>query len=58
MQGCKAYRYCSVAVLGEIEKDWWIDVKNVQISEEIFVAIMRYFISVRMDKENVVVWLI
>ena len=43
MQGCKAYRYCSVAVLGELEKDWWIDVKNVQISEELFVAIMRYF---------------
>lgn len=24
-------------------KDWWIDMKNVQISEELFVTIMRYF---------------
>ena len=44
MQGCKAYRLCSVAVLNELGKEWWIDMKNVQISEELFVAIMRYFI--------------
>ena len=43
MQGCKAYRLCSVAVLNELGKEWWIDMKNVQISEELFVAIMRYF---------------
>ena len=43
MQGCKAYRRCSVAVLNELGKEWWIDMKNVQISEELFVAIMRYF---------------
>lgn len=34
MQGCKAYRLCSVAVLNELGKEWWIDMKNVQISEE------------------------
>ena len=43
MQGCKVYRLCSVAVLNELGKEWWIDMKNVQISEELFVAIMRYF---------------
>ena len=43
MQGCKAYRLCSVAVLNELGKGWWIDMKNVQISEELFVVIMRYF---------------
>ena len=43
MQGCKAYRLCSVSVLNELGKEWWIDMKNVQISEELFVAIMRYF---------------
>ena len=43
MQGCKAYRLCSVAVLNELGKEWWIDLKNVQISEELFVAIIRYF---------------
>lgn len=43
MQGCKAYRLCSVVVLNELGKEWWIDMKNVQISEELFVAIMRYF---------------
>lgn len=43
MQGCKAYRLCIVAVLNELGKEWWIDMKNVQISEELFVAIMRYF---------------
>lgn len=43
MQGCKAYRLCSVAVLNELGKVWWIDMKSVQISEELFVAIMRYF---------------
>ena len=43
MQGCKAYRLCSVAVLNELGKERWIDMKNVQISEELFVAIMRYF---------------
>ena len=44
MQGCKAYRLCSVAVLNELGKEWWIDMKNVQISEELFVALMRYFL--------------
>lgn len=24
-------------------KEWWIDMKNIQISEELFVVIMRYF---------------
>ena len=43
MQGCELYRLCSVAVLNELGKEWWIDMKNVQISEELFVAIMRYF---------------
>lgn len=43
MQGCKAYRLCSVAALNELGKEWWIDMKSVQISEELFVAIMRYF---------------
>ena len=43
MQGCKAYRLCSVAVLNELGKEWWIGMKNVQISEELFVVIMRYF---------------
>lgn len=43
MQGCKAYRLCSVTVLNELGKGWWIDMKSVQISEELFVAIMRYF---------------
>lgn len=43
MQGCKLYRLCSVAVLNELGKEWWIGMKNVQISEEFFVAIMRYF---------------
>ena len=43
MQGRKLYRLCSVAVLNELRKEWWIDMKNVQISEELFVAIMRYF---------------
>ena len=48
MQHCRLYRncgdkLCSVAVLNELGKRWWIDMKNVQISEELFVAIMRYF---------------
>ena len=43
MQGRKLYRLCSVAVLNELGKGWWIDMKSVQISEELFVAIMRYF---------------
>ena len=44
MQGCKAYRLCSVAVLNELGKEWWIDMKNVQISQELFIALMRYFL--------------
>lgn len=44
MQGCKTYRLCSVAVLYELGKDWWIDMKNVQISQELFIALMRYFL--------------
>ena len=51
MQGCKAYRLCSVAVLNELGKEWWIDMKNVQISEELFVAIMRYFIKQGLEKK-------
>ena len=43
MQGCKAYRFCSAAVLNELGKERWIDMKNVQISEELFIAIVRYF---------------
>lgn len=45
MQGCKTYRLCSVAVLYELGKDWWIDMKNVQISQELFIALMRYFLQ-------------
>lgn len=44
MQGCKTYRLCSVAVLYELGKDLWIDMKNVQISQELFIALMRYFL--------------
>ena len=44
MQGCKTYRLCSVAVLNELGKEWWIDMKNVQISQELFIALMRYFL--------------
>lgn len=44
MQGCKTYRLCSVAVLYKLGKDWWIDMKNVQISQELFIALMRYFL--------------
>lgn len=44
MQGCKVYRLCSVAVLNELGKEWWIDMKNVQISQELFIALMRYFL--------------
>ena len=36
MQGCKAYRLCSVAVLNELGKEWWIDMKNVQIFRRTF----------------------
>lgn len=36
-------RMGELAVLNELGKGWWIDMKNVQISEELFVAIMRYF---------------
>lgn len=49
MQGCKTYRLCSVAVLYELGKDWWIDMKNVQISQELFIALMRYFL---LDQEE------
>ena len=52
MQGCKAYRLCSVAVLNELGKEWWIDMKSVQISEELFVAIMRYFMLEQEEQEE------
>ena len=52
MQGCKAYRLCSVAALNELGKEWWIDMKSVQISEELFVAIMRYFMLEQEEQEE------
>ena len=34
MQGCKAYRLCSVAVLNELGKGWWIDMMRYFMLEQ------------------------
>lgn len=40
MQGCKSYRHCVVADLKEED----IKVKQIQISEELFIALMKYHV--------------
>ena len=52
MQGCKAYRLCSVAVLNELGKEWWIDMKNVQIPYELFLQLLQYFLMDNYDGEE------
>lgn len=41
MQGCKVYRHCVVAVL--IER--MDGLKNIQISEELFYALLKYHLA-------------
>ena len=49
MQGCKVYRHCVVAVL--IERIGW-DMKNVQISQELFVKLIQFHLLDIYDSSN------
>ena len=44
LEHCKVAKYIDIALLRSCRKDWWIEMKNVQISQELFFLLVRYFL--------------
>ena len=44
LEHCKVAKYIDIALLRSYRKDWWITMKNVQISQELFFLLVRYFL--------------
>ena len=44
LEHCKVAKDIDIALLRSCRKDWWITMKNVQISQELFFLLVRYFL--------------
>ena len=44
LEHCKVAKYIDIALLRSCRKDWSIEMKNVQISQELFFLLVRYFL--------------
>lgn len=44
LEDCKVAKDIDIALLRSCRKDWWITMKNVQISQELFFLLVRYFL--------------
>ena len=44
LEDCKVAKDIDIALLRSCRKDWWIEMKNVQISQELFFLLVRYFL--------------
>ena len=44
LEHCKVAKDIDIALLRSCRKDWWIEMKNVQISQELFFLLVRYFL--------------
>ena len=54
LEHCKVAKDIDIALLRSCRKDWWIEMKNVQISQELFVALLHYHLSGENEYEEVI----
>ena len=52
---CKVAKDIDIALLRSCRKDWWIEMKNVQISQELFFLLVRYFLIGQEETEPEIV---
>ena len=52
LEHCKVAKDIDIALLRSCRKDWWITMKNVQISQELFFLLVRYFLIWQEEKEK------
>ena len=55
LEDCKVAKDIDIALLRAGRKDWWIEMKNVQISQELFVLLVRYFLIGQEETEPEIV---
>ena len=55
LEDCKVAKDIDIALLRSCRKDWWIEMKNVQISQELFSLLVRYFLIGQEETEPEIV---
>ena len=55
LEHCKVPKYIDIALLRSCRKDWSIEMKNVQISQELFFLLVRYFLIEQEETEPEIV---
>lgn len=55
LEDCKVAKDIDIALLRSCRKDWWIEMKNVQISQELFFLLVRYFLIGQEETEPEIV---
>ena len=54
LEDCKVAKDIDIALLRSCRKDWSIEMKNVQISQELFVALLHYHLSGENEYEEII----
>ena len=55
LEHCKVAKYIDIVLLRSCRKDWSIEMKNVQISQELFFLLVRYFLIEQEETEPEIV---
>lgn len=55
LEHCKIAKYIDISLLRSCRKDWSIEMKNVQISQELFFLLVRYFLIEQEETEPEIV---
>ena len=55
LEHCKVAKDIDIALLRSCRKDWWFEMKNVQISQELFFLLVRYFLIGQEETEPEIV---
>ena len=55
LEPCKVAKFIDIALLRSCRKDWSIEMKNVQISQELFFLLVRYFLIEQEETEPEIV---
>ena len=55
LEDCKVAKDIDIALLRSCRKDWWIEMKNMQISQELFFLLVRYFLIGQEEAEPEIV---
>lgn len=55
LEDCKVAKDIDIALLRSYRKDWSIEMKNVQISQELFFLLVRYFLIGQEETEPEIV---